>query len=103
MADRPTFTVIIPTYDRPDLLREAIASVVEQTVSDWECIVVDDCSTVPLPELDDPRVRVHRHEANGGAAVALNTGASLELTPAAGAASTMSPVVPRTVSPPPRI
>jgi GT2 family glycosyltransferase len=41
----PFFSVIIPTYNRSDLLREALQSVFAQEYSDYEVIVVDDGST----------------------------------------------------------
>ena len=41
----PTFSIIIPTYNRANLLPETIRSVQNQTFEDWECIVVDDGST----------------------------------------------------------
>jgi len=44
MNTRPLVSVIIPTYNRRDLLREAIDSVLSQTFKDFELIVVDDGS-----------------------------------------------------------
>ena len=38
----PKVSVIIPTFRRPDLLKRAIKSVLEQTFQDFEIIVVDD-------------------------------------------------------------
>ncbi|MGZ7003857.1 MAG: glycosyltransferase family 2 protein [Acidimicrobiales bacterium] len=75
----PTFSVIVPTHRRADLLAEAIASVVAQTRGDWECLVVDDGGG-ELPDehdpaaLGDPRVRVLRRDHAGGPAAARNTG-----------------------------
>jgi glycosyltransferase involved in cell wall biosynthesis len=41
----PFFSIIIPTYNRANLLSKAIQSVIEQTFSNWELIIVDDGST----------------------------------------------------------
>jgi glycosyltransferase involved in cell wall biosynthesis len=48
----PRFSIILPTHDRRDLLREAIASIVSQTFTDWELIVVDDASSEPISEAE---------------------------------------------------
>jgi glycosyltransferase involved in cell wall biosynthesis len=42
---KPTVSVIIPTYNRADLIPRAIRSVLNQTFQDFELIVIDDCST----------------------------------------------------------
>jgi glycosyltransferase involved in cell wall biosynthesis len=74
----PLITVIIPTYNRDRLILDAIGSVVAQTWSRWELIVVDDGSTdrtaSVLARLDDPRIRVIRSPHSGLAAVARNRG-----------------------------
>jgi glycosyltransferase involved in cell wall biosynthesis len=41
----PRFSIVIPAYNRAELLKETIASVQAQTFPDWECIIVDDGST----------------------------------------------------------
>ena len=41
----PCVSVIIPAYNRADVLPRAIASVLNQTFTDYEIIVVDDAST----------------------------------------------------------
>ena len=74
----PLFSVIIPTYERRDLLVTAVNSVLRQTVDDLECIVVDDASPSGVDlGLADSRLRVTRHPANRGATCARNTGLSL--------------------------
>src|ERR1700754_463468 len=58
----PAVSVVLPTYNRPDYLREAMASVFAQTLDDWELIVADDGSDEEtkayLRGIDDPRVTV---------------------------------------------
>jgi glycosyltransferase involved in cell wall biosynthesis len=72
--ESPLFSVVVPTYGRPAYLAEAVASVLAQTLSDFECVVVDDASPEP-PELpDDPRVRLVPRDENGGPPAARNTG-----------------------------
>lgn len=75
-ADEPLFSVVVPTYDRPDLLPVAVASVLGQTVTDLEVVIVDDAGTMPVEPIDDPRVRIVRRDVNGGPAASLNTGAA---------------------------
>jgi colanic acid/amylovoran biosynthesis protein len=73
----PRASVMMPAYNAAATLREAIASVLEQTVPDLELIVVDDGSHEPLDalvaEFDDSRVRLIRHPRNRGLARARNT------------------------------
>ena len=56
----PTVSVVLPTYDRVGLLRQAVTSVLDQSVGDWELIIADDGSTDGtrryLEGLSDPRV-----------------------------------------------
>jgi glycosyltransferase involved in cell wall biosynthesis len=41
----PLLSIIIPTYNRAHLIGETLESIVNQTYTNWECIVVDDGST----------------------------------------------------------
>ena len=63
-------SIIIPTYNRPAYLKEAIFSVLQQTYQNIEVIVSDDFSSEnPQPIVDafnDPRVRLRRNETNVG-------------------------------------
>jgi glycosyltransferase involved in cell wall biosynthesis len=65
----PSVSIILPTYDRLAFLREAVASVVAQTLNDWELIVIDDGSvddTVPwLESLRDSRITLVREPHTG--------------------------------------
>lgn len=71
-------SVVIPTYNRADVLPRAVETALDQTLSDIEVIVVDDASTddtlATLAEYDDPRLTVLEHETNRGASAARNTG-----------------------------
>ncbi len=44
-ARMPKIAIIVPTYNRADMIGDAIQSVLEQTFVDWELIVVDDGSS----------------------------------------------------------
>jgi len=72
----PQLSIIIPTYNRPELLPRAVASALQQTIEAIEVIVVDDGSlpAVDLPE--QPRLRVIRLANNQGGAAARNIGAA---------------------------
>lgn len=73
-----TVSVILPVYNRSRSLVTACQSVLGQSYRDLELIVVDDASTEDLAQiiedLNDQRLRYLRHEINGGAAAARNTG-----------------------------
>ncbi len=75
----PMFSVVIPLYNRADLVVTAIGSVMEQTVHDFEIIIVDDGSTDnPAPRVEaigDLRIRYIRQD-NRGASAARNKGIS---------------------------
>ena len=72
---QPLVSILVPSYGRADFLADALASVVAQSVEDWECVVVDDASSEPvaLPAPVDPRIRLVRRDENGGPAAARNT------------------------------
>lgn len=74
----PQISVVIPTYNRANLLSRSIQSVLNQTYEDFEIIVVDDASSDGTEEIikhfDDQRIKYIRHEENRGAAAARNTG-----------------------------
>lgn len=71
-------SVIIPTYNRRELLLRAIDSVLKQTHADLELIVVDDASTdgsqTAVLDIKDERVRYVRQSENAGACAARNRG-----------------------------
>ncbi len=77
MVDRGClFTIIMPTYNRGHLIKEALESIFRQTLADYEIIVVDDGSTDGTDEIlaiYADKVRIF-WQANGGPAKARNYG-----------------------------
>lgn len=73
----PTFSVVIPTFQRPKLLREAVRSVLAQTFADFEVIVVEDGvqdgQDNALDAINDARVR-HIIQEHAGRSAARNRG-----------------------------
>jgi glycosyltransferase involved in cell wall biosynthesis len=71
-------SVVIPAYNRAQTIVDAVSSVLNQTLSDIEVLVVDDGSrddTVARAQaIRDSRLRVIVHETNQGANQARNTG-----------------------------
>ena len=76
-SESPLVSVVIPTYNRADVLPRAIRSVIRQTFTDFELIIIDDGSQdrtrEVVKEFTDPRIRYIRQE-NQGANAARNHG-----------------------------
>jgi hypothetical protein len=75
-------SVVLPTFDQEAFLPAAVDSLLAQSLTDWELVVVDDGSPgdvkAALGEaLDDPRVRLEQLPVNGGLGAALNRGLDL--------------------------
>lgn len=79
----PLFSVIIPTYNRYLLCKRAVESVLEQTFTDYELIVVDDGSTDETKQLPhDYRDKIHYIPGeNRGVSAARNRGAANAAAP----------------------
>jgi glycosyltransferase involved in cell wall biosynthesis len=77
-TEQPLVSVIIPTYNRSSLLPRAIRSVLGQTYTNLECIVIDDASTddtaSAVQQFTDDRLVYFRHETNRHVSAARNTG-----------------------------
>jgi glycosyltransferase involved in cell wall biosynthesis len=74
----PQVSIVLPTYNRRQVLSRAIESVLAQSMADFELIVVDDNSTDGTREwlatLTDPRLRLLHRKTRSGAAAARNAG-----------------------------
>jgi glycosyltransferase involved in cell wall biosynthesis len=73
----PLVTVAMPVYNAGSHLRLAVASIVQQTFTNWELLVMDDGSSDGALEqmakqLADPRIKILRDGRNTGIAVRLN-------------------------------
>lgn len=79
----PLVTVIMPAYRARNYIEAAVRSVMAQTLTDWELIVIDDCSGDETPELvralerEDDRIRLVCNEQNMGVARTRNRGMDL--------------------------
>ena len=76
MTDYGLVSVIMPCYNAAAYIGASIESVQAQTYTNWELLIVDDCSTddslAVVARYDDPRIRVLKNEQNSGAAVSRN-------------------------------
>lgn len=74
--NKPLVSIIIPTYNRPDLLQRALKSALHQTYSNVEVIVVDDHSENDIEELQKeyPKVIFYRNSENRGGCYSRNRG-----------------------------
>lgn len=74
----PQISVVIPVFNGADTIYSCVRSVIMQSFQDIEVIIVDDCSTDNtsdiVEQIDDPRIRLIKHEVNKGACAARNTG-----------------------------
>jgi glycosyltransferase involved in cell wall biosynthesis len=72
MVSEPLVSVIISTYNRPSYLRQSVASVLSQTLTDFELIICDDASAltdnVKTAIPDDHRIQLIRSPLNLGTA-----------------------------------
>ncbi len=78
MANTPLVSVVITTYNRCEVLKRAILSVINQTYKNLEIIIIDDASTDATSKavslIDDSRLKYIAHPKNLGVSIARNTG-----------------------------
>lgn len=70
-------SIIMPSWNTARFIGESIQSVLAQTYTNWELLIVDDCSTdntdeIVQPFLSDERIRYFKNEKNCGAALTRN-------------------------------
>ena len=76
--NKPFFSIITPTCNRPILLKRTIESVLIQTFTDFEHIIIDDAGSEETVNLvkgfDDKRITLIQHETRKGAGGSYNSG-----------------------------
>ena len=74
----PKISVVIPMYNKENFIKETLDSVLQQTFTDFEVIIVNDCSTdnsgKVILECKDKRIKTIEHKTNKGLSAARNTG-----------------------------
>lgn len=76
-------SVIIPNYNKGELIRHSLDCLLRQTYADWEAVVVDDCSTdiswniIEEYAAKDSRIVALRNETNRGGCYSRNRGAKM--------------------------
>ncbi|MBN2579012.1 MAG: glycosyltransferase family 2 protein [Pirellulales bacterium] len=76
----PLISIIMPVYNGRSTLDRALQSVLNQTFSDWELLLIDDCSTdgsadiLRLWEEREPRIKFLCTPENSGQCAARNLG-----------------------------
>lgn len=79
--NNPTVSFVIPCYNLGHLLRECVNSILSQTYTDFEVLIMDDCSPDNTAEIaqsfKDPRVKYIRNDHNLGPLPNYNKGISL--------------------------
>jgi glycosyltransferase involved in cell wall biosynthesis len=81
--DNPYISIVLPTYNRPGILREAVISVIGQSYQNWELIIIDDCSREPVATVindlleRDSRIRCYRNLFRRNLPASKNLGISI--------------------------
>ena len=69
-------SIVMPSYNTASYIEKSVQSVINQTYTNWELIIVDDCSTdntdEVLSKIHDDRTRYFKNDKNSGAAVSRN-------------------------------
>lgn len=66
----PLLSVVLPTFNSGDFVIETLHSLLAQTFTDFELLIMDDASSdgtwERMASFDDPRIRMHRNACNVG-------------------------------------
>ncbi len=76
----PKVSIVLPVYNGEKYIKQSIESILNQSFSNWELIIIDDCSTDLTPEIikkyidKDKRISVYRNKVNSKLPKSLNNG-----------------------------
>lgn len=80
-SEPPLVTVAMPVYNAGKYLRLAVRSIVKQSFTSWELLIIDDGSTddalQDIAGIDDVRIKIFRDDGNRGLAARLNEAADM--------------------------
>ena len=81
LNDGPKITVVMPVYNDELYLRQSIDSILNQSYSNFEFIIINDCSTDATPLIvqsyEDKRIKIISNPINKGIPESLNLGFSI--------------------------
>lgn len=81
MKIQPLISVVLPVYNVEKYIGEAMDSILNQTIQDFEILIIDDCSTdntiLVAEAYNDNRIKIIRKERNLGLIHSLNLGFSI--------------------------
>lgn len=86
-SEAPLVTIVVPVFNEERFLAECLESLVAQSWTSWQCVVVDDASTDGSLTIarqfakSDPRISSVRHYVNSGLPASRNTGLRITTTP----------------------
>ncbi len=77
-------SIIVTCYNKSEYIKETIASVLEQTFTDWELLIIDDASidnsVNKISEFEDKRIKLIVNECNKGANYSRNLGLNMAVS-----------------------
>jgi len=77
-VERPKISIVVTTYNLAHYLSDCLQSILEQSIADWDVVVVDDCSQDNpksiIDGINDPRIQYIRTRENVGLSTARNVG-----------------------------
>lgn len=77
---KPLVSIITPMFNSENFISETINSIINQTYTNWELLLIDDCSNDKTIEITNPfivkndNIKFFKNETSQGAAISRNKG-----------------------------